>query len=144
MAEPLVFTIDMSGYDAVRKSADLVLDRSGSMVSFTAAGSQGITTKSFIRCGHSGEVWGVPGQTLAGAATLGGDFLVWTGSSESSALSNLADAQGQARVRSGDGQESPVECGSRGGLSCSGCLFFARWVGRRRSLWGGDAKPAAT
>src|SRR5438270_7458605 len=79
MAEPLVFTIDMSGYDAVRKSADLVLDRSGSIISFTAAGSQGITTKSFIRCGHSGEVWGVPGQTLAGAATLGGDFLVWTG-----------------------------------------------------------------
>jgi uncharacterized iron-regulated membrane protein len=79
VTEPVDFTIDMSGYDAVGKSADLELDRSGNVLSFSAAGSERVTAKSFIRYGHTGELWGVPGQTAAGLATMGGGFLVWTG-----------------------------------------------------------------
>jgi uncharacterized iron-regulated membrane protein len=78
-AEPVDFTIDMSGYNAIGKSAHLELDRSGSVLSYEAAGSEGITAQSFIRYGHTGEVWGVTGQTMAGLATLAGGFLVWTG-----------------------------------------------------------------
>lgn len=77
--DPVGFTIDMSGYDGVGKSAELELDRSGKVLSFTAAGSEAATAKSFIRYGHTGELWGVPGQTLAGLASLGGIFLIWTG-----------------------------------------------------------------
>jgi uncharacterized iron-regulated membrane protein len=76
---PVDFTIDMSGYDAVGKSADLELDRSGTVLSFHALGSNGASAKSFIRYGHTGELWGVPGQTVAGLASVGGIFLVWTG-----------------------------------------------------------------
>jgi uncharacterized iron-regulated membrane protein len=77
--EPVDFMIDMSGYDAAGKSADLELDRSGTVLSFNAAGSEGASAKSFIRYGHTGELWGVPGQTVAGLASFGGIFLVWTG-----------------------------------------------------------------
>jgi uncharacterized iron-regulated membrane protein len=77
--EPVDFTIDMSGYDAVGKSADLELDRRGTVLSFNAASIEGATAKSFIRYGHTGELWGVPGQTVAGLASFGGIFLVWTG-----------------------------------------------------------------
>jgi uncharacterized iron-regulated membrane protein len=38
-----------------------------------------VTARRFIRYGHTGELWGVPGQTIAGLASLGGAFLVWTG-----------------------------------------------------------------
>jgi len=101
--EPVDFTIDMSGYDGVGKSADLELNRSGSVLSFIAAGSEGVTAKNFIRYGHTGEVWGVAGQTVAGLSTLGGAFLVWTGVSLSPAATALvADSQGQARTRRGD------------------------------------------
>jgi uncharacterized iron-regulated membrane protein len=78
-AEPVDFAIDMSGYGAVGKSADLELDRSGKVLSFNAAGSEGVSAKSFIRYGHTGELWGIPGQTVAGLASFGGLFLVWTG-----------------------------------------------------------------
>ena len=32
-----------------------------------------------MRFGHTGEVFGVPGQILAGLASAGGCVLVWTG-----------------------------------------------------------------
>jgi uncharacterized iron-regulated membrane protein len=77
--EPVKFTIDMSGYGAVGQSADLKLDRSGAVVRYKAAGSDGVTAKNFIRYGHTGELWGAAGQTLMGTASLGGGFLVYTG-----------------------------------------------------------------
>jgi uncharacterized iron-regulated membrane protein len=77
--EPLDFTIDMSGYDAIGESAELELDRSSTVRSFTPAGKEAVTAKSFIRYGHTGELWGVAGQTVAGMASLGGVFLIWTG-----------------------------------------------------------------
>jgi len=77
--DPVDFAIDMSGYSAIGQSAALELDRSGRVVVFTPAGSGGMPAQTFIRYGHTGEAWGVAGQTIAGAASLGGAVLVWTG-----------------------------------------------------------------
>jgi uncharacterized iron-regulated membrane protein len=35
--------------------------------------------RSWVRFVHTGEYYGVAGQTVAGLASLGGAFLVWTG-----------------------------------------------------------------
>jgi uncharacterized iron-regulated membrane protein len=35
--------------------------------------------RSFMRFAHTGEVAGIVGQTIAGVASLGGCFLVYTG-----------------------------------------------------------------
>jgi uncharacterized iron-regulated membrane protein len=77
--DPVDFTIDTSGYGALGKSAQLELDRTGAAVRYKEAGAGVVNAKNFIRYGHTGELWGVPGQTLMGVASLGGAFLVYTG-----------------------------------------------------------------
>jgi uncharacterized iron-regulated membrane protein len=72
------FTIDMSG-DGIRRISALGLDRGGRVVSFVPAGTGWFSSTTFIRYGHTGEAWGVAGQTIAGAASLGGAVMVWTG-----------------------------------------------------------------
>jgi uncharacterized iron-regulated membrane protein len=42
-------------------------------------GSRGQQLRAFLRFVHTGEVGGVTGQTIAGIASLGACFLVWTG-----------------------------------------------------------------
>jgi uncharacterized iron-regulated membrane protein len=49
-----------------------------SFVSF-ADGSTGQRWRQIARFAHTGEVLGLTGQTIAGIATLGGAFLVFTG-----------------------------------------------------------------
>ena len=44
-----------------------------------SAGSPGRRARSILRFAHTGEVWGIAGQTLAGLVSLGAAFLVWTG-----------------------------------------------------------------
>ncbi len=78
------FAIDMSGYDGFGRVAGLALDRAGRVLyytpaGYTPAGSGAITPPAFIRFGHTGEAWGVAGQTVAGLSSLGGVMLVWTG-----------------------------------------------------------------
>jgi uncharacterized iron-regulated membrane protein len=73
------FAIDMSGYNGIGKSSALRLDRAGNVVFFAPAGSDGLAASSFIRNGHTGEAWGVAGQTIAGAASLGRAVVVWSG-----------------------------------------------------------------
>jgi uncharacterized iron-regulated membrane protein len=41
--------------------------------------SRGQRWRTWVRFGHTGELGGVVGQTLAGAGSLGGVLLVWTG-----------------------------------------------------------------
>jgi uncharacterized iron-regulated membrane protein len=78
--EPVEFLINMGGgFWAPQKPAHLELDRAGNVVSFRAAGREPATARSFIRSGHTGELWGVAGQTIAGVSCLGALFLVWTG-----------------------------------------------------------------
>jgi uncharacterized iron-regulated membrane protein len=78
-SDPIHFAIGMKDYIGFGSIAGLALDRTGSVVYFTPAGAGGISPSSFIRYGHTGEVWGVAGQTVAAVTTLGGVILVWTG-----------------------------------------------------------------
>ena len=78
-SSPVDFAIDRSGYNGIGQSAALELDRTGQVVVFTPAGSGGVPAPTFIRFGHTGEAWGVAGQTIAGAVSLGAALLVWTG-----------------------------------------------------------------
>ena len=78
-SDPVHFVIDMSGYNGFGKVSGLALDRTGSVVYFTQAGAGGLSSSAFIRYGHTGEAWGVAGQTVAGLTSLGGVLLVWTG-----------------------------------------------------------------
>jgi uncharacterized iron-regulated membrane protein len=41
--------------------------------------STGRQWRSYLRFAHTGEIAGLPGQTIAGLASLGGAFLVYTG-----------------------------------------------------------------
>ncbi len=79
---PLTFTIDEGDGGQPHKRSQLTLDRKTGEVarwepfsSYTA----GRKLRSFLRFAHTGEVAGVVGQTVAGLASLGGAFLVWTG-----------------------------------------------------------------
>jgi uncharacterized iron-regulated membrane protein len=78
-SDPADFAIDMSGYSGVGAVSSLRLDRTGRVLLFTPAGNNWISAPTLIRYGHTGEAWGVAGQTIAGAASLCGALLVWTG-----------------------------------------------------------------
>ncbi len=92
------FAIDMSGYNGIGKSAALQLDRSGRVVVFHPAGSTRMLAQTFIRFGHTGEAWGIAGQTIAGLVSLGGAVLVWTGVALSLRRFYAARARGKARA----------------------------------------------
>jgi uncharacterized iron-regulated membrane protein len=79
---PLNFTIDQGDGGQPHRRAQLTLDQKTGEVrrwepfsSYTT----GRKLRSFLRFAHTGEVAGVVGQTVAGLASLGGAFLVWTG-----------------------------------------------------------------
>jgi uncharacterized iron-regulated membrane protein len=76
---PVHFVIDMSGYNGFGKASGLALDRTGAVVYFTPAGAGAMSSSTFIRYGHTGEAWGIAGQTIAGLSSLGGAMLIWTG-----------------------------------------------------------------
>ncbi|MEP7271397.1 MAG: PepSY-associated TM helix domain-containing protein [Acidobacteriota bacterium] len=79
---PMVFTIDNGDGGQPQKRATLTLERaSGNVVRwepFTSF-SAGRRLRSILRFAHTGEVLGIPGQTIAGIASAGGVMLVWTG-----------------------------------------------------------------
>jgi uncharacterized iron-regulated membrane protein len=79
---PVVFAIDQGDGGQPQLRSTLTLDRaSGAVVTFEAFQSQslGRRLRSISRFAHTGEVWGIPGQTIAGLATAAGAVLVWTG-----------------------------------------------------------------
>jgi uncharacterized iron-regulated membrane protein len=76
------FTIDTGNGGEPHKRAQLALSReNGEVVRWEpfSSYSTGRRLRSFLRFAHTGEVAGVLGQTIAGLASLGGVFLVWTG-----------------------------------------------------------------
>lgn len=102
---PLTFTIDQGNGGQPHKRAQLTLDRkTGEVVQWEPFSSYttGRKLRSFLRFAHTGEVAGVAGQTLAGLASLGGVFLVWTGI----ALA-LRRLRAWLQRRSGDAVQSP-------------------------------------
>jgi len=102
---PLTFTIDQGNGGQPHKRAQLTLDRkTGEVTRWEPFSSYttGRKLRSFLRFAHTGEVAGVVGQTVAGLASLGGAFLVWTGISL--ALQRLRAWMGR---RSGATVQSP-------------------------------------
>lgn len=79
---PVAFTIDR-GYGGQPQLRDtLTLDRAtGEVVTIQRWNDQttGRQLRTFLRFAHTGEFFGLPGQTIAGIATAGAVVLVWTG-----------------------------------------------------------------
>jgi uncharacterized iron-regulated membrane protein len=79
---PVVFAIDKGDGGRPQHRSTLTLNRAtGEVVSFEAFADQslGRRLRSISRFAHTGEVLGLPGQTIAGLATAGAVVLVWTG-----------------------------------------------------------------
>jgi uncharacterized iron-regulated membrane protein len=79
---PAVFAIDQGDGGQPQLRSTLTLDRAtGNVVTYESFESQslGRRLRSISRFAHTGEVLGIPGQTIAGLASAGGAVLVWTG-----------------------------------------------------------------
>ena len=78
-AETAAFTIDRGTAGQPQKRGTLTLDtRTGDVVKWEpfSSLSPGRRLRSYLRFGHTGEAWGLLGQTIAGLASLGGAVLV--------------------------------------------------------------------
>jgi uncharacterized iron-regulated membrane protein len=79
---PLVFNIDTGNGGQPQARGQLTIDRAkpdtARWESFSSY-SRGRRLRTILRFSHTGEIAGIPGQTLAGLVSLGGAFLVWTG-----------------------------------------------------------------
>ena len=81
-APRVVLTLDSGDGGQPQKRATLTLDRrTGETVRWEPYSSQspGRRARTWLRFAHTGEVYGLVGQTLAGLVTAGGAVLVWTG-----------------------------------------------------------------
>ena len=81
-AAPLVFTIDAGTGSEPQKRGTLTYQRTEAKVTnwepFDAL-EKGRRWRSWLRFVHTGEYYGILGQTVAGLASMGAAFLVWTG-----------------------------------------------------------------
>ena len=81
-ARTAAFTIDRGTGGQPQKRGTLTLDLATGAVQkwepFESL-SAGRRLRSYMRFAHTGEVWGLAGQTIAGLASLGSVFLVLTG-----------------------------------------------------------------
>ncbi len=77
----LVFSLDGGMGGEPQKRAQLTLTAAGEVESYEpfSALSRGRRLRSIMRFLHTGEVLGIPGQTLAGLVSLGAALLVLTG-----------------------------------------------------------------
>jgi uncharacterized iron-regulated membrane protein len=79
---PAVFTIDSGNGGQPQRRATLTLNTATAEVvrwePFTSQ-SLGRRLRSWLRFTHTGEYYGLIGQTIAGIASAGGVMLVWTG-----------------------------------------------------------------
>jgi uncharacterized iron-regulated membrane protein len=82
IGETAVFTIDEGKYLNVFGRSTLTLNRENAeLVKWESYGEQnaGRQLRSWMRFTHTGESFGIVGQTIAFIACLGGALLVWTG-----------------------------------------------------------------
>lgn len=78
----VALTLDAGDGGQPQKRATLTMDRrNGDIVRWEPFSSQspGRQARTWLRFAHTGEVYGLTGQTLAGLVTGGGAVLVWTG-----------------------------------------------------------------
>ncbi len=79
---PVVFAIDQGDGGQPQLRSTLTLDRAtGEVVTYEhfASLTLGRRIRNVMRFAHTGEVLGIPGQTVAGLVSAGGVVLVWTG-----------------------------------------------------------------
>jgi uncharacterized iron-regulated membrane protein len=79
---PVVFAIDRGDGGQPQHRSTLTLDRvTGDVITYEAFSdlTPGRQVRNVMRFAHTGEVLGIPGQTVAGLATLGGAVLACTG-----------------------------------------------------------------
>ena len=81
-AAPITVSVDEGYGGQPQKRTTLTIDRaSGAVVK--AEGFQNLSAgrrlRSWLRFAHTGEIYGLTGQTIAGVASLGGAVLVYTG-----------------------------------------------------------------
>ena len=79
---PLTVQIDHGSERQPAKRTNLTFDQSSGALTARASGqpeSRGQRIRSWLRFAHTGEVYGVVGQTIAGAASAGAMVMVWTG-----------------------------------------------------------------
>jgi uncharacterized iron-regulated membrane protein len=79
---PVVFAIDQGDGGQPQLRSTLTLDaRTGEVVSYESFASLtlGRRIRNVMRFAHTGEVLGIPGQTVAGLVSAGAVVLVWTG-----------------------------------------------------------------
>ena len=79
---PSIFTIDRGDGGQPHLRSTLTLDtETGEIVRFETFSdlTLGRRIRNTMRFAHTGEVLGIPGQTVAGIASAGGAVLVWTG-----------------------------------------------------------------
>ncbi|HEY0171461.1 MAG TPA: PepSY-associated TM helix domain-containing protein [Pyrinomonadaceae bacterium] len=79
---PVAFSIDRGNGGQPQLRSQLALDRkTGEVVRWEpySNNSAGRRLRSWLRFAHTGEVYGLVGQTVAGLVSLGGAFLVYTG-----------------------------------------------------------------
>ena len=80
--QPVTFTInDLETVNAMARSTLTMDAASGARIKWDPYNAQpaGQRLRTWLRFGHTGEVWGVPGQIVAGLASAGGCVLVYTG-----------------------------------------------------------------
>lgn len=80
--EPVIFTIDAGNGGQPQKRLTVEFDRtSGEVVGLErfADMDAGRRARSWMRFVHTGEYYGIAGQTVAALASAGGALLVWTG-----------------------------------------------------------------
>ncbi|HEV7889576.1 MAG TPA: PepSY-associated TM helix domain-containing protein [Pyrinomonadaceae bacterium] len=79
---PVTFAIDRGNGGQPQLRSQLTLDRAtGEVVRWEPASNNtlGRRMRTWLRFAHTGEVYGILGQTIAGLVSLGGAFLVYTG-----------------------------------------------------------------
>lgn len=79
--EPLALSIDRGDGGQPQLRSTLTLSRSGEVISRETFADQstGRQVRSVLRFAHTGEVFGLPGQTVAGVVSAGAVVMVWTG-----------------------------------------------------------------
>ncbi|MEO8097866.1 MAG: PepSY-associated TM helix domain-containing protein [Acidobacteriota bacterium] len=78
----IVFNVDVGNGGQPQKRSTLTMNRAtGEMIRWETFTDQdaGRQARSWLRFVHTGEYYGLAGQTIAGIASAGGAFLVWTG-----------------------------------------------------------------
>jgi uncharacterized iron-regulated membrane protein len=79
---PIVITVDEGYGGQPHKRVTLTLDRNSAAITKSEAFenlSPGRRVRSWLRFAHTGEIYGLTGQTIAGLVTAGGAVLVYTG-----------------------------------------------------------------